>query len=313
MTDAIQSTLPRTKWRRIFLIGLMILFILLIVGGLVIVSRTGWETATATRDLYLRLEPETAFTDVSFPSRGRSYPVYAFLQKGDPDRPAVINVHGYRASRFSDFQLERAQEIVDLGYTVLTIDLSDNGGQTVDDSRISFGDGERYDVLGAYDYLIEQGFSPEKIGLVGESMGGTTVLLAAQVEPRIRAIWADSPYSDAIVVIREQSQSYGYPPVIVDFAMLWAGYLPKDDPRRAVPLRSGSALAAAKQAVYLLTCEQDTTVLPHHARDLYTRYMEDGVNVQFWQIGCLSHATGRSFTPDEYTAQLDTFLKTHLE
>jgi len=207
--------------------------------------------------------------------------------------------------------LGRAQALVDLGYTVLSIDLNDNGGQTVNDDRISFGDGERYDVLGAFDYLLEQGFPSDKIGLVGESLGGATILLAAQIEPRIRAIWADSPYSDAPMVLRERSQSFGYPPFIVDLALLWSS-LSTDDPRRAVPIRHGTRLAAAGQSVYLMTCEEDTSVFPHHARDMYAQFTQDRVNVQLWNIPCLSHATGRLFTPIEYMSRLDAFLQANL-
>ena len=43
-----------------------------------------------------------------------------------------------------------------------------------------------------------------RIGLVGESLGGTTVLLAAAAEPRIRAVWSDSAYARADTIVSDR-------------------------------------------------------------------------------------------------------------
>lgn len=198
--------------------------------------------------------------------------------------------------------------LIALGYNVLTPDLSDNSGKTFEDGRISMGFDERYDVLGAYDYLLAQGFTADRIGLVEESMGAATSLLAAELEPSIKVIWADSPFSDAPEVLAEQAGMFGLPGFIVSGGLVWGQVLSNDNVNDAVPMDAAATLAENDQSVYLVTCTTDLVVNPHHARDLYPVYQAAGVDVQLWEIPCDSHATGILFTPEEYTQRLGGFL-----
>ncbi len=153
---------------------LVVGIIVLALAAYILVARYAYDTMSLTGDLRPELLPQSTYEEVSFPSRGRDYPVYAFWQTTNPDMPVIINVHGYKNSRYTTYIQNRADILVSLGYNVLTPDLSDNSGKTVEDGRISMGFDERYDVLGAYDYLLAQGFTADKIGLVSESMGAAT-------------------------------------------------------------------------------------------------------------------------------------------
>lgn len=198
--------------------------------------------------------------------------------------------------------------LVELGYNVLSPDLADNSGRTVEDGRISMGFDERYNVLGAYDWLLTQGFTPDRIGLVSESMGGATSLLTAELQPDIKFIWADSPFSDAPMVLTEQAGALGFPGFIVNGGLLWGRLLAGDDVFDAVPIRAAAGLAANDQAVYLVTCTTDAIVNPHHPRDLYAAFDAAGVDVELWEIPCDEHATGILYTPDEYRERLRAFF-----
>src|SRR5260221_12489407 len=138
-----------------------------------------------------------------------NYQVHAFYMPGKPDAPALINGHGWASNRHSKPDMDRAIALRDLGYNVLSIDLQDNGGDTVEDGRLSMGYKERYDVLGAFDYLLARGFISEKIGIVSISMGASTSLMAAGADPRIKAIWADRGYARPDSVVAEQAQAFG--------------------------------------------------------------------------------------------------------
>lgn len=305
MTAATPVT-PSPRRRRL----LWILFgtLLLAVIAYIILARIAYDTMSLTGELRPELLPERPYEEVSFPSRGRDYPVYAFWQTTSPDAPAIINVHGYKNSRYTHYIQDRANYMVDMGYNVLTPDLADNSGKTVEDGRISMGFDERYDVLGAFDYLLSLGFTPDRIGLVSESMGAATSLLTAELQPDIKVIWADSPFSDAPMVLREQAGVFGLPGFIVSGGLVWGRILSNDDVADASPIRAAASLAANHQAVYLITCEQDQIVNPHHARDLYPAYQAAGVDVQLWEIPCTDHATGILYTPDEYVSRLREFL-----
>ena len=309
MTTSQPVRSPRRNLIPLIVIGV----ILLAVIAYIVVARIAYDTMSlrGTRSPHTVLAPETAYEEVSFPSRGRSYPVYAFWQTTTPDAPVIINVHGYGGSRYQRFIQNRAAVLVNLGYNVLSVDLSDNGGQTVEDGRISMGFDERYDVLGAYDHLISLGFAPEQIGLVGESMGAATSLMTAILQPSIKIIWADSPFRDAPEVLGEQAGALGFPSFVVSGALVWAQVLANDNIVEASPMQGAASLAENDQSVYLITCVEDQIVNPHHAHDLYADYQAAGVDVQFWELDCTDHATGILFAPDEYVERLSAFLGDH--
>jgi uncharacterized protein len=215
------STPPAPRRRNLIPI-IVIGVILLAVIAYIVVARIAYDSMSlrGTRAPHEVLAPQSAHEEVSFLARGRNYPVYAFWQTTTPDAPVIINVHGYIGSRYQPFIQMRADTLVSLGYNVLSLDLSDNGGQTIEDERISMGFDERYDVLGVYDYVISLGYAPEKIGLVGESMGAATSLLTAELQPSIKIIWADSPFRDAPEVLEEQAGALGFPSFVVSGALV---------------------------------------------------------------------------------------------
>jgi dipeptidyl aminopeptidase/acylaminoacyl peptidase len=238
--------------------------------------------------------------------------VAAFLQRGKPDMPALINVHGYRSTRYSTAVLDRSDALNALGYTVVTPDLNDNGGATTGNGRISFGYSEKWDVLGAVDDLIARGFTVERIGLVGESMGAASALLAAAEDPRLRAVWADSSFARADVVLMEQAHTRGIPGFVVPGGLLVGALRSGDRVWEAAPLDVSRQLRSAGQAIYLLTCEKDDLVLPHHSRDLYQAYQRSGVDVTMWVVACRSHVGGLAAARDDYLTRLNQFFSQKL-
>src|SRR5260221_2202603 len=243
--------------------------------------------------------PEGAYETVTFPARGQTYTVYGDFLPGLPDRPALITAHGFKGSRFAQGEMDRARDLRQLGYNILTIDLSDNAGQTVGNGHISMGFGERWDVLGAYDYLLSKGFKPNRIGLVAESMGATTSLLAAALEPRIKAVWADSGYSRTDTILDEQAAHMGIPPIIVMGGMVAGWLISRDRLWEAAAIDAASILAEHKQAVYLIHDEQDQTVPFHHGVDLFNAYKAAGGDVTFLRVFNADHNEALPFHQGE--------------
>src|SRR2546430_2006267 len=118
----------RPKRRAIVLsAGLLAAFVLY-----ALISLRGYDTLSLPNYYNSTATPSGEYQDVSFPSRNQSYPVSGFyLAANRPGSQALISVHGYRGSRRDDYHLKRAAYLRDLGYNVLSIDLSDNGGDTV--------------------------------------------------------------------------------------------------------------------------------------------------------------------------------------
>ncbi|MBI1278236.1 MAG: hypothetical protein GC179_08930 [Anaerolineaceae bacterium] len=297
--------------RNIMIIIVSLLIIVILIS--IFLTRLAYDFISLNASPAPITHPDRPFEEVSFPSHGRNYSVYAFWQTTKPDAPVIINVHGYKGSRYAGYIQKRASILLDMGYNVLTPDLSDNGGKTVEDGRISMGFDEKYDVLGSYAFLIAKGFKPEQIGIVSESMGAAASLLALQIQPQIKVIWADSPFSDAATVLREQASNLNLPSVIIDGSLIWAKILSDDNIFEVSPIRLGADLAANKQSVYLTTCVSDTVVNPHHARDLYTDYKAKGVDVQLWENqNCNQHIGGFLVDTDEYIKNLGRYLNDKL-
>lgn len=307
----------RLSFRRIARIAVL-LAIVAVVTLYGVVSLKGYDALSLSVN-GSKATPAGEFQDVSFPSRNQNYMVYAYLLKGKAGQPALINVHGWKGSRHDSDEQSRAAALRGLGYTVLSPDLSDNGGDTVGNGRISMGYSERWDVLGAYDYLIEQGFAPGRIGLVGVSMGAVSSLLAAAAEPRIRAVWADSPYTRADTIASEQAEKFGFPRLIVPGGMFWALLVTGDRMWEAAPLELGPTLAANHKAIYLVHCDRDSFIVPHHSRDLQAAYSAVKIESTLWIVACNlpapsnNHTAGFAVQREEYLKRLDGFFRKNLD
>lgn len=73
--------------------------------------------------------------------------------------------------------------------------------------KVSGGEFEQRDVLGAIDYVIEEGVSAERIGLLGFGLGGALALLAASQDSRVQAVVADTAFTDlSDLIVYENSR-----------------------------------------------------------------------------------------------------------
>jgi uncharacterized protein len=91
------------------------------------------------------------------------------------ESPVVLLLHGVRADRSS--MVSRAQLLIRNGFSVLLIDLQAEG--ETPGEAITLGYRESADVVAGRDWIRRR--APERrIGVIGESMGGASVLLAPQ-------------------------------------------------------------------------------------------------------------------------------------
>ncbi len=135
------------------------------------------------------------FEDVEFVSRRGDVTLSGWYINPDSGKPTLIFVHGMGSRRSGDRAVELAARLVGRGFSVLLFDLRGHGSSGGD--KASGGYYERWDLLGAFDFLVGRGVPRERIGVVGFSMGAGTALLAAAEEPAIRALVADSPFANA--------------------------------------------------------------------------------------------------------------------
>src|SRR5260221_337386 len=141
--------------RRAIFTSVMVLVVVSILGVYTYASSKGYDTLSLPKQRFAHATPSVQFEDVTFPARGRTYKVYAYYLPGEAGYPALINVHGRFSSRHDKDTLDRAQAWRGLGYSVLSLDLSDNGGDTVEDGRLSMGLKEQDDETVAYHHGVD--------------------------------------------------------------------------------------------------------------------------------------------------------------
>jgi dipeptidyl aminopeptidase/acylaminoacyl peptidase len=106
---------------------------------------------------------------------------------------AVVLLHGYGGNQ--DEMLPVADKLHDAGFTVFTYDQRGSGRST---GEVTFGAREQDDLISVVDYLASRSdVDAEKLGVFGFSMGGATALMTAAREPRLKAVVADSAWSEA--------------------------------------------------------------------------------------------------------------------
>ena len=124
-----------------------------------------------------------------------------YLPNGNPER-CVLLVHGRNASKqnaISGKLPELAAKLTQVGYAVLMIDMRGHGESQ--GKRYTWGEYERRDVLGGVDFLLDKGFQPGKIAVLGISLGGAASVGAAANEEAIGALILDSTFADLIQLV----------------------------------------------------------------------------------------------------------------
>jgi dipeptidyl aminopeptidase/acylaminoacyl peptidase len=265
------------------------------------VTREEWQDFDTTP--YLLPQYET----VRFASRDAGVSISGwYIEKAD-DAPVVILVHGIGTWKGHHTVLIPAGMVWRAGFSALLIDMREHGESTVEDGRTAFGNEEYLDVLGAWDWLTrERGVPPQRIGLLGISLGASTVLTALGEEPRVAAAFVDSPFSDLRQIVAEELAGNGYPTFLAPAGILMArltggvdllAHSPADGVRRL-----------GERRLYLVHGLADSRIGPHHARRLVDIAEEQDADVTAWYVPEADHVEAMLMHPDGYRERLVGFF-----
>ena len=139
-----------------------------------------------------------AYEDVKFLSRKGDVTLDGWFLPAESRGPSVILVHGISTTRSGRQATQMGGRLVEHGFNVLLFDLRAHGAS--EGEMITGGIDEAQDVLGGYDYLLSRGL-PDRVGLLGRSMGAGTAVLAAAAEPRVKGLVLDSTYAKATELV----------------------------------------------------------------------------------------------------------------
>ncbi len=165
------------------------------------------------------------YRELRFPSLDPEVELSAYEVVTDPGAPWVILVHGIRSCKLNQEVLLPAGMLVKAGYNTLLVDLREHGESDALDGQVTGGQREHRDVLAAWSWLqTQRGVAPERIGVMGPSMGAATVAMAFAEEPRMQTAWLDSSYASLAEVIRTELSYAGFPPWLLH-GTVWMGQL----------------------------------------------------------------------------------------
>ncbi len=245
------------------------------------------------------------YEDVEFPSRQGGLILSGWYLSEDSGSPHIIFVHGIGSVRSGDQAVELASRLMDFDFNVLMFDLRGHGSSSGD--RVSGGYFERWDVLGAFDYLLEQGVDPGRIGLMGFSMGAAASILAAAEESRINAVAVDSTFANASdLIAREAARKTAIPgwltPIFMPASKLMANGIYGIDIGALVPERAVSKLDYPVLVIHGIADER----VPWQQGQRVAAAAKEGSSI--WLVPRVKHVDAFLEHPEEYVRKVSGYF-----
>ena len=262
------------------------------------------------------------YQEVSFPSRDARQPRLTIRAWWVPAEkagaPAVIVVHGWNSCRHDPVVLLPAGMLARNGFSVLMMDLRDQGDSDREDGRSGWGSEEYLDVLGAWDWLQSaQGLPASRIGLTGESLGGSSAIIAMAEEPTVAATWADSGFADLGALFDERIAGFderiagnGLPTWLRQGVIAWATIIANDDLTARSPVDEVERIGARPLAIVHGLADDDVEL--HHAKDLAAVHAKSVPGYEPWLVPRALHLQAAFATPAEYERRIVEFFRASL-
>jgi dipeptidyl aminopeptidase/acylaminoacyl peptidase len=289
--------------RAAWIIAIPAVLLVMIYGGISLFTA---ERLTRPTNHHLMVDPRDISEDVRpWSTRtGDGLTLRGWYLPTEQQRHLIVLVHGMWSSWLEMAGLGR--DLHHRGFDVLMFDLRGHGES--DPSRLYMGRRERADLRAVMDWAESAGYSDDRIGWLGYSMGGSTLLMEAARNPGIQVAVLDSPYADLPRLLETQlSKHSGLPrwfnPGILLAARLIYGVRTDD----LVPIRFARQWGA--RPLLLIHGESDTTVPVSQAFELAQTV---GDSCRTLTLPGVEHVQAYMSNPDGYVKTVGAFFDSHL-
>ena len=221
--------------------------------------------------------------------------------------PVVIFVHGgYENGKCKPEILLSASYLSKNNINVFMIDLRNHGHSEVVSDYFYLGQKEYLDVLGAYDWLVEdKSYNPQSIGIVSISTYALASTLAFD-ESEIGAMWLDSPIIDFPLLVGNELERLGFPRMLASPAITMGERLVGVNIDDKVPLEVASR--AGDRPMYLVHGDSDVRISNEHSKKFYNKAVEAEANVTLWLVEDSAHVDALWEYSSEYESRIVTFF-----
>ena len=221
--------------------------------------------------------------------------------------PVVIFVHGgYENGKCKPEILLSASYLSKNNINVFMIDLRNHGHSEVVSDYFYLGQKEYLDVLGAYDWLVEdKSYNPKSIGIVSISTYALASTLAFD-ESEIGAMWLDSPIIDFPLLVGNELERLGFPRMLASPAITMGERLVGVNIDDKVPLEVASR--AGDRPMYLVHGDSDVRISNEHSKKFYNKAVEAEANVTLWLVEDSAHVDALWEYSSEYESRIVTFF-----
>jgi pimeloyl-ACP methyl ester carboxylesterase len=243
-----------------------------------------------------------AYEDVSFSSREDNLVLRGWYLPADGD-DAIIIVHGGFQPRLDDEvdTLDLAHDLVAEGYNLLLFDLRGRGESEGEGRALS--NIER-DIGGAFDYIMSEGYPPERIYIIGFCSGAASACVFAS-QNQVGALVLDGCFANAYNMVVNQATQMGIPEFLVNsftpgvFLMCRIFY--------------GFELVNAEDVIADVACpiffihEENDELISLEEMQLLFDLSTNPAN-QFWEVPDAEHSQPYKTHPAEYIERVDGFF-----
>ena len=215
-------------------------------------------------------------------------------------KKVALMFHGYRGSAYRDF-CAGSKIFMDLGYSIIVVDHRAHG--LSEGHTITFGVRESKDLLSWFSYAKNRFGEKYEFIFVGISMGGATVLLAADKVENVKLL-VDCPFTSPKVILKETLKKMKLSPKIcyplVNISSLMFGH---------TNMNKASAFDSVKNTknkILIVHGDSDTVVPYYISKALYEAYPD---KIQYELFKGANHGASYMVDKERYIKVVSDFLK----